>query len=45
MVTSVFAMNTAIEKAKTAGLAYVGVRNSCHFGAAGYYACWPPRPA
>ena len=38
MVTSVFAMNTAIEKAKTAGIAYVGVRNSCHFGAAGYYA-------
>jgi ureidoglycolate dehydrogenase (NAD+) len=38
MVTSVFAMNTAIRKAKTAGLAYVGVKNSCHFGAAGYYA-------
>jgi LDH2 family malate/lactate/ureidoglycolate dehydrogenase len=38
MVTSIFAMNLAMEKAKTAGLAYVGVRNSCHFGAAGYYA-------
>jgi ureidoglycolate dehydrogenase (NAD+) len=38
MVTSVFAMNTAIAKAKAAGMAYVGVRNSCHFGAAGYYA-------
>jgi ureidoglycolate dehydrogenase (NAD+) len=38
MVTSVFAMNVAIEKARTAGMAYVGVRNSCHFGAAGYYA-------
>jgi LDH2 family malate/lactate/ureidoglycolate dehydrogenase len=38
MVTSVYAMNVAIEKAKTAGMAYVGVRNSCHFGAAGYYA-------
>jgi ureidoglycolate dehydrogenase (NAD+) len=38
MVTSIFAMNTAIRKAKSAGLAYVGVRNSCHFGAAGYYA-------
>jgi ureidoglycolate dehydrogenase (NAD+) len=37
-VTSILAMNTAIEKAKTTGLAYVGVRNSCHFGAAGYYA-------
>ena len=30
-------MNTAIEKARTTGIAYVGVRNSCHFGAAGYY--------
>jgi ureidoglycolate dehydrogenase (NAD+) len=38
MVTSVYAMSKAIEKAKTAGMAYVGVRNSCHFGAAGYYA-------
>jgi ureidoglycolate dehydrogenase (NAD+) len=37
MVTSCFAMNTAIKKAQTAGIAYVGVRNSCHFGAAGYY--------
>jgi ureidoglycolate dehydrogenase (NAD+) len=38
MITSVFAMNTAIEKARTTGIAYVGVRDSCHFGAAGYYA-------
>ena len=38
MVTSVFAMQTAITKAREQGLAYVGVRNSCHFGAAGYYA-------
>src|SRR3954451_17614208 len=38
MVTSVFAMQTAIRKAKEQGIAYVGVRNSCHFGAAGYYA-------
>jgi ureidoglycolate dehydrogenase (NAD+) len=37
MVTSVLAMNTAVAKAKTVGVAYVGVRNSCHFGAAGYY--------
>lgn len=37
MVPSVFAMNTAMRKAKAAGVAYVGVRNSCHFGAAGYY--------
>jgi len=38
MVTSAFAMQTAIAKARQQGLAYVGVRNSCHFGAAGYYA-------
>jgi len=37
MVTSVFAMNAAIGKARVTGVAYVGVRNSCHFGAAGYY--------
>jgi ureidoglycolate dehydrogenase (NAD+) len=38
MVSSVLAMQTAIAKARTCGVAYVGVRNSCHFGAAGYYA-------
>jgi ureidoglycolate dehydrogenase (NAD+) len=38
MVTSAFAMDTAIGKARQTGVAYVGVRNSCHFGAAGYYA-------
>lgn len=38
MVTSVLAMETAIQKARKQGIAYVGVRNSCHFGAAGYYA-------
>lgn len=38
MVTSVFAMQLAIDKAKACGIGYVGVRNSCHFGAAGYYA-------
>ena len=37
-VTSVFAMNDAIARAKVSGIAYVGVKNSCHFGAAGYYA-------
>jgi ureidoglycolate dehydrogenase (NAD+) len=37
-VTSTFAMNDAIQRAKKSGIAYVGVRNSCHFGAAGYYA-------
>ncbi len=38
MVTSVFAMQQAIAKARASGIAYVGVRNSGHFGAAGYYA-------
>lgn len=37
-VTSCFAMRTAIDKARQIGAAYVGVCNSCHFGAAGYYA-------
>jgi LDH2 family malate/lactate/ureidoglycolate dehydrogenase len=37
-VTSSYAMRCAIEKARNCGTAYVGVRNSCHFGAAGYYA-------
>lgn len=36
-VTSVMALRTALEKARRQGIAYVGVRNSCHFGAAGYY--------
>jgi ureidoglycolate dehydrogenase (NAD+) len=36
MVTSIFAMQTAIAKARTCGIACVGVRNSCHFGAAEY---------
>jgi LDH2 family malate/lactate/ureidoglycolate dehydrogenase len=38
MVTSAFAMNAAIERAKQAGIGFVTVRNSCHFGAAGMYA-------
>ena len=38
MLTADFAMKKAIEKAKNTGIAYVGVYNSCHFGAAGYYA-------
>lgn len=37
-VTSAFAMQDAINRAKKTGIAYVGVKNSCHFGAAGYYA-------
>lgn len=38
MVSSCKAMELAVEKAKEVGIAYVGVKNSCHFGAAGYYA-------
>ena len=33
-------MKTAVRKAKETGIAYVGVFNSCHFGAAGQCACW-----
>lgn len=38
MVSACKAMNLAVKKAKETGIAYVGVKNSCHFGAAGYYA-------
>jgi ureidoglycolate dehydrogenase (NAD+) len=38
MVTSVYAMNIAIEKARATGIGYVSIRGGCHFGAAGYYA-------
>ena len=34
---SVFAMNLAIENAKAVGMSFVTVRNSNHFGIAGYY--------
>ena len=37
MVSASRAMKIAIEKAKNVGIAYVGVKNSCHFGAAGKY--------
>jgi len=37
MVSACKGMNLAIDKAKECGVGYVGVRNSCHFGAAGYY--------
>ena len=33
-----FAMEKAIEKAKKTGVGFVSVRNSNHFGIAGYYA-------
>ncbi len=38
MVSSVRAVNTVLEKAKRTGIAVAAVRNSGHFGAAGYYA-------
>ncbi|MBN1436161.1 MAG: Ldh family oxidoreductase [Sedimentisphaerales bacterium] len=38
MVSSVKAMETAISKAKATGIAYTVVKNSGHYGAAGYYA-------
>lgn len=38
MVPSAKAMQLAIDKAEKTGIALVTVRNSCHFGAAGYYA-------
>src|SRR5690349_18826745 len=38
MVSSVFAMETAMNKAQSAGMAFAGLRNNCHYGAAGYYA-------
>ena len=36
-VGSVFAMNLAMQKARQVGIAYVGLRNTGHIGAAGYY--------
>jgi len=35
--TSIFAMDTAISKAKNIGMAISSVRNSAHFGACGFY--------
>lgn len=37
LVVAPFAMNIAIEKAKTCGTGWVAVRNSNHFGIAGYH--------
>jgi LDH2 family malate/lactate/ureidoglycolate dehydrogenase len=39
MVSSYRAMELAIEKAGACGIGYVGVKQSTHFGAAGFYAC------
>jgi len=38
MVVAIHAMETAMAKAASAGIGYVGVTHSSHFGAAGYYA-------
>lgn len=40
---SVFGMDLAIGKARAVGVGVVAVRNSHHFGAAGYYAAMAPR--
>ena len=37
VLIGVYSMQVAIDKAKSSGIAYVGVRNSGHFAAAGYY--------
>ncbi len=37
-VGSLFAIEIAMEKARNTGIAYVGLRNTGHIGAAGYYA-------
>lgn len=42
-VGSVFAMRTAMTKARNVGIAYVGLRNTGHIGAAGYYAVMAAR--
>jgi ureidoglycolate dehydrogenase (NAD+) len=43
MLGSCLAMNLAIEKARKNTIAWVGVKNSSHFGAAGYYANMAPK--
>jgi LDH2 family malate/lactate/ureidoglycolate dehydrogenase len=43
MVTGLFAMEKAMEKARQTGVAVATVFNSCHFGAAGYYTHWAAR--
>ena len=42
-IGSVFAMRTAMQKARQVGVAYVGLRNTGHIGAAGYYAALAAR--
>ena len=42
-VGCIFAMQTAMQKAADVGIAYVGLRNTGHIGAAGYYAVMAAR--
>lgn len=42
-VGGIFAVRKAIEKARVVGIAYVGLRNTGHIGAAGYYASMAAR--
>lgn len=42
-VGGVFAIRTAIAKARNVGVAYVGLRNTGHIGAAGYYSALAAR--
>ncbi len=42
-VGSLFAIRTAMQKARQVGIAYVGLRNTGHIGAAGYYAALAAR--
>lgn len=37
MVASTVAMRTAMEKARSSGIGFAGLKQSCHFGAAGVY--------
>jgi len=36
-IIGIYAANLAIEKAKGAGISFIGVKRSSHFGAASYY--------
>lgn len=42
-VSATMAMNLAIKKASDYGVGFVGVRNGCHYGTAGYYAMMAER--
>src|SRR5690606_32502201 len=42
-VGGVFAMQLAMQKARSVGIAYVGLKDSGHIGAAGYYAALAAR--